>query len=260
MAYTKLLNKVIDDSGLSLKEIAIKCKEYDVKITPSYLSALKNDTTNRSPSDDVSRAIAKACNVQKGYENILVIETYIDNAPLEMNKLFDLLRETWISSTASIFENKLTTQQSKEIKKYFSEFPMAEFIVSLSSDLMKEEIIKQSGAMKLNSKSTFDDMIIEQRVSPLGMPVSDNGMSPIVNKGDIVNTEVKEINEYKTGDVILVSKTSRKKILFARKIIIDKAKPKELTLMPINTDFMPETINISELMILGKITQVTKKI
>lgn len=79
MNYTELLNKLIDESGKMLKDIAAECTEkYNVKLTNNYLSILKT-TSGRIPADDISRAIAKACNAP--YEEILVVQAYLDKAP-----------------------------------------------------------------------------------------------------------------------------------------------------------------------------------
>ena len=96
MPYTKLLNRLIDDSGYSIKEIAERCTENGVKVTPAYISTLRNDTNNRTPSDNMSRALAKACNAKS--EDILVVEAYVDNAPKEFAGLINLIRQTMVTS------------------------------------------------------------------------------------------------------------------------------------------------------------------
>ena len=60
MPYAKLLNQLIEESGMTAKDVAQKCADHGVSITPSYLSMLRNGAGKRMPSDEVSRAIAKA--------------------------------------------------------------------------------------------------------------------------------------------------------------------------------------------------------
>ena len=79
MNYTNMLNKIIDESGKMLKDIAKECQEkYNVKLTPTYLSNIRSNS-ERTASDDISRAIAKVCGAK--YENILVVQAYLDKAP-----------------------------------------------------------------------------------------------------------------------------------------------------------------------------------
>lgn len=78
MTYTEMLNKVLDGSGKMLKEIAEECQKSGVNLTNTYLSSLKT-TPGKIASDDISRAIAKACEAK--YEDILVVQAYLDRAP-----------------------------------------------------------------------------------------------------------------------------------------------------------------------------------
>ncbi len=58
MSYSSVLAGFIEQSGKSLNEISRNCAVYGVKITPSYISKLKNGK-NRPPSDKVNKAIAR---------------------------------------------------------------------------------------------------------------------------------------------------------------------------------------------------------
>ena len=74
MNYTDLLNKIIKESKMSNIEIVRKCEENGEKITPNYLSILRN-TKGRIPSEHVSKALAKAGNAEK--EDFLIVQAYI---------------------------------------------------------------------------------------------------------------------------------------------------------------------------------------
>lgn len=260
MSYTLLLNQLIENSGLTIKEIAEKCKEYGQDITPSYISTLRNNKNNRTPSDDVSIAIAKACNVEKGYENLLVVEAYIDTAPKEIKAVIELLKDISANAGIGMIENKVTTQQRKAIRKMFDDMPMSRFIIELTTEKVKSSLKKNAGTLKLESKDVFTDtdLTITQKISPVGFPVSDNGMYPTISKGDMVNIELKETKDYKTGDTILLKKKDKKADFLARKIVIGNKK--EITLIPINSDYSAETVSIDEIVILGAITQIIRKL
>lgn len=260
MAYTQLLNSIIEESGKTLKDIAKDCEQYGVKITPSYLSALRKSEDDRTPSNDVSLAIAKACNVSKERENILIIQAYLDKAPKEFEKLIEMLRNVLINTTAGMIDNKLTTEQYKVIKDMISEMPMAELVISLSSDLVYQSTKKQFGAMNFKTTDIMSDNVkIETTIKPSGIPICDDGMSPKINKGDQVNFEVMEIGDYKTGDTVLLSIPNSNKKQIARQIIFDESR-KNITLLPINAEFQPKQCKINEIIIFGKITQVIKKL
>lgn len=260
MSYTLLLNQLIENSGLTVKEIAEKCKEYGQDITPSYISTLRNNKNNRTPSDDVSIAIAKACNVEKGYENLLVVEAYIDTAPKEIKAVIELLKEITVNASIGMFENKVTTQQRKVIRKMLDDMPMSRFIIELTTDKVKSTLKKNAGTLKLESKDVFTDtdITIRHEIAPVGFTVSDNGMYPTISKGDMVNIELKETKDYKTGDTILLKKKDKKADFLARKIVIGNKK--EITLIPINSEYSAETVRIEDIVILGAITQIIRKL
>ncbi len=257
MPYTQLLNQLIDESKLSAKQIAEKCKEFGVNITPSYISTLRNDKNNRTPSDDVSVAIAKACNAEKGYENILVVEAYLDIAPKEIIKLIEMLKDVFTNSIIGAFENRITTQQMKEIRKQFDNMPMAKFLIAYTSEKAISSIKKQPGTLNIVSKDFYKDtnITVTQEIKPVGFSISDNGMYPIISKGDMVNVEIRE---YKTGDIVLIKKKDKKANLLARKIVVGNKK--QITLIPINNDFPTETVSVDDIIVLGVITQFIRQI
>lgn len=219
MAYTKLLNYLIDNSGLTIKEIADKCTELGEKVTPAYISTLRNDKNNRSPSPEMSRALAKACNYP--YENVLCVEAYLDKAPYEFKAVLDLFREIMLTSAMSVIENEFTTEEQKKARNILKEFPMAEFICSLSHDKVKDTIKKQQGIGNITVTHTADNFKMQQTVSPIGFPVSDNGMSPQIEQNDLITFEAKEMKDYKNGDILCYIKNENKKKIYARKVVFD---------------------------------------
>lgn len=78
MNYKEQLNRVISESGLTIKDIVKRCEELGEKVTTNYISVLKNQE-GKIPSDNLSLAIAKACHAE--YAEILVTQAYLDKAP-----------------------------------------------------------------------------------------------------------------------------------------------------------------------------------
>ncbi len=253
MAYTKLLNTVIEQSGLTVKEIAERCVKMGVDVTPAYISTLRNDKNNRTPSDKVSRALAEACNCT--HKNILVVEAYLENAPQEFNGLLELIRSVIITSGMTMIENKLTTQEIREADEILKSFPMAELICDISNEQMLNSIKKGYGALNIKSTKNFDEVKIKQEVAPIGLPITDNGMLPLIKANDFVTIETLDFEDYKTGDVVYCFKNGEKKKAFARKIIVTDNK-KQITLLPINSEYNPETISTDEIVIMGKVKKV----
>ena len=61
MSYAEMLDEIITESELSLRQISKLCTQFDISITPSYISQLKNGKLP-PPSPEVSLALAKVCN------------------------------------------------------------------------------------------------------------------------------------------------------------------------------------------------------
>lgn len=257
MAYTELLNSLIENSGLSVKDIAERCTASGVKVTSAYISTLRNDKNNRAPSDEMSRAIAKACNAK--YENILVIEAYLDKAPKEITDLLNMLKDLIIRSSIGMFENGFKSNIQQVSKEILNALPLAEVIATISNENLTTEIKKQYGAFSFKAKHSADGFKILQEIGATGLAVSDDGMKPVINKGDKVNIEAKELKDLKTGDILCFTKGNTQKI-FVRKAVFNGNSRKEITLLPINTEFSIETAKTEDLIIIGKVTQVISEI
>lgn len=130
MTFTELLNIIIKESGLTNKEIIEKCKEAGEPITPNYLSILKNDT-NKIPSEKVALTLAKVCNAK--YENILVVQAYLDRAPQPIKEFIEAVKESEIEEIKYIFEQTKTEIKKEDLVKLES-LELAEFVC----DYMKE--------------------------------------------------------------------------------------------------------------------------
>lgn len=139
MNYNKLLNQLIDNSGMTLKEIAQTCKEMGESISANYLSVLKT-VEDKTASDKVSLAIARACNAK--YDNILVVQAYIDKAPQPIMDFFNYAKNTTHAEALLFIENEKSNMTEYEYKKYrqtkeqeFENQSLAEFICEMISDM-----------------------------------------------------------------------------------------------------------------------------
>lgn len=254
MPYTQLLNQMISKSGLTVKEIAERCTQSGAKVTPAYISTLKNDKNDRVPSDELSRAIAKACGAD---ENLLVIQAYLDKAPKEVSEAINSLKKFFSMGLMGFIENEFTTQEQKNIEKIADEMPMAEFVSLLAKTNEKLDIKKLPGPMSYKVTNQSDELIIKQTLSQAaGIAVSDNGMAPIINKGNKVTVEIKALKEYKTGDILCFTEKEAPKKILVRKAVFNGEGRKSITLLPVNAEFTPKTVNTDSLIILGKVKQI----
>ena len=171
-----------------------------VKITSAYISTLRNDKNNRSPSDEISVALAKACNAN--YENILVIEAYLDKAPKELLILLNELKHTIAISAVGILDNKITSQQQREIQNIANMMSLSELVIEFANEQAIKNLRKEEGAFSFKTSFKQDGIkVIQELKQAVGIEITDDGMNPIINKGNKVNIELKEICDYKTGDI-----------------------------------------------------------
>ncbi|MDD6021389.1 MAG: S24 family peptidase [Oscillospiraceae bacterium] len=249
MPYTKLLNQLIDNSGLTVKEIAQKCTEDGVKVTPAYISTLRNDTNNRAPSETMSKAIARACGSKN--EDILVVEGYIDGAPEAFKSVIEFLRESALTSMLGVFANKYTKEEISIARKAVEEMPLAGLIIAMSEG--KSEISKAYGTMNIKSELSDDELKTEvQLKQAIGFDVTDNSMFPTLPKGAKVTLEMCE--EYKDGDILaFVNKDNT--LMYRKAGFIGKDRS-TVAMFPLNTEFETKVYSTDEINIIGKVVQV----
>lgn len=149
MNYTEMLNKMIDDSGKMLKDICSDCKQYGVDLNPTYLSVIKREPT-RIPSQQISRAIAKACGAK--YSEVLVVQACLDKAPEALIKFLEGVRElmtTGLSATTYLMEEQdEVTVELNEIKQS----SLAEFICEYADKLSDDAKQMQAELMQTQQK------------------------------------------------------------------------------------------------------------
>ena len=186
MNYTEMLNKLINESGMSQKEISEKCKELGEDVTTTYLSALKN-TNGKMASDSISRVIAKACNAK--YDEILVTQAYIDKAPPIMIDFLECFRKVGEQGArlTQIALSELPSNLkgiSDEISKMNNFRTLAEFICEFVEQT-KDEIDDINLVAEMMKKNDIGAKVKKKLVdneSWLLIPLGDMGKSQIVTK------------------------------------------------------------------------------
>lgn len=258
MAYTELLNEVINQSGLTVKEIAERCTANGVKVTAAYISTLRNDTNNRTPSDEMSRAIAKACGWKD--ENALVIEAYIDNAPPEFKGVFDFIKEMFVHTFVGMFENSLSEEGIEVFKEQIEKIPMCELINELSKQRNSMDFEKEFGTMNMSAHTESDGIKAEiTSKQAVGFDVTDDSMYPTMPKASKATLEYCELDKYKDGDILAFIEKNTTALMYRKAAFLNEQHT-QIAMFPMNSDFQTKTYNIEDITILGKVTQVITQI
>ena len=119
MNYTELLNQLVEKSGKMVKDIADECSAMGVNLTSSYLSVLRS-STGRCPSEEISVALAKVCGAQ--YDQILVVQAYLDKSPQVIIDFFNGIRKMMEEAPDEDGEDELSKQIANAQKMSMAEF------------------------------------------------------------------------------------------------------------------------------------------
>lgn len=244
MSYSKTLAEMIEKSELTLREIAEKCKEYHVKIDPSYISKLQSGK-NSPASEDINVAIAKVCD---GDPNYLLFEAYMEKAP-------DIMTDT-INNICNIFRDFARSHLSKAPK---NSAPILEEIIENMSDWGLLQLVLDKGLglgliplteTKRKAKTLGEDQEIEVLENELfRITMSDNSMNPVIPKG--AKIQLDSSANINTGDIVVAEipnhcRVIRRCILFEDKIF----------LLPENKVYETKILDRKDIRLFGKVKEV----
>lgn len=246
MAYYEMLQKILQEKNLTGKEVREICSKNGVAISDGYFSRIKNSKLN-PPSEEKSRAIAKACNVD---ERLLVLEGYIDKAPTEIQEVFKIINFMVKSATSRLLK-LIKKGNMKELQEYLNTQPVSDTIIEILDS--KEKYIDF-----LDNYYTFESlgngfglsMLLKE---PIGFTIEDDAMFPIIQKGDKVCIDI-ETKTFIGSDIILLQ---YKKHLYARYIHRINSTYK---LVPIVRTYKEIVCDENDIKILGRINNVIKRI
>ena len=233
MSYSKLLMKFIAESGYTYNQIIDKCEQNGKKVDKAYLSRLVNNKVS-PPSEELSRVLSKVLNVD---ERKLVIEGYLEKAPEEIKKaLLSIKISTYMLAT-NFFENKFDEEVEKQIEEKLKEEPLSDFVIALIDGMENVD--------NLNKKDF--NLKLEE---PLSIPIEDNAMFPkiVANSKIILKIE----NKYQDGDILAIKIKDEEKIIVRMAFINNE----NIKLVSLNKQYETLEYNISDIIILGKVTKV----
>lgn len=251
MSYSNFLSNTIKNSGYSLRDIASLCeKKYNVKITASYLSKLQKESNQSPASEKVNIAIAKVCKINP---DDLLFEADLERAPESVKQIVEIM-VTFIKSMFTNIEPSVTVKNEQErllIQETLDEYlnmGTRQFIQMIlqNDNLDFESPFNQEITLTDENENTIQDMFLKFSI---GVTMLDNSMFPTIKAG--AKLEIVKSDNYKTGDIISVEIDGQNLI----RTYIDAGK--NVTLLPVNTDFEPITIAKNKVNISGKVKSYT---
>lgn len=246
--YAKLLRNILISKNFTNADIVRKCNEQGLLLDESYFSKIING--KKIPSEKVSRAIAQVCEID---ERVLVIEGYIDKAPKEIQDTFKALQVMTSLSAINIVDI-VFKEQIDQFRKLIEKEPISNIVIDLLDNLENYiEFVKNEFTYKENQNSNISNLTIGLK-NPSGIFVSDNAMSPILEKGDKILLEIK--NNYDYSDILLTKIENEEitKFRYVHKV------NNTLVLIPINKQYKTEIYNQSNVLILGRVKNIIKEI
>lgn len=245
MTYSEMLDSIIKDSKLSLRQLASKCGDLGLSITPSYISQLKNNKLP-APSPEVSITIAKACSSK--LHAALVFLGYMEKAPdiikdymhtstklykLMLENLCDGQTQVPLTTEAREFINKLDVISAFELTTNY----LNEGKFNLTKELAEEMVLVSGGAVKTNN-----DMITTF--------LNDSSMSPSIPMHSLLYIMPTKSSFIKEKDIIGIYPHGRKMVTLRRVFFLKD----QVLLIPEDTTYdIISTNSLDNIDYLGKV-------
>ncbi len=288
MTYYQLLQKYIEESGLSHRAIARKTEELGKKVSQGYISQLVRGSAP-APSPEISELLAK---VTGGDANKLIELGEYEKTPERIrNKAtaYDKLIEYLVSKKPIQVTDQDNTKNTDSENYYNSE----EFLASLNNDMRKEFISDILSDMAHKSPSDFtyvlnsvmgDDEIKEEKTAySIQVPIYNeisvgkrkaSGEFTTVDSAVLKGSSAFAIkakddsmaaDRIKNGDVVIIAEQNDVQGHEIAAVVIDeqpavlrrvKSVGDMCMLIPSNPSFEPELKPCTDVKILGKVIEV----
>ncbi len=211
MNYAEMLTSIIEQSELSLRQISRRCAEFDLSITPSYISQLKNGKLP-PPTPEVSMILAKACGSKE--ESKLIFQGYLEKAP-------DVIKEYRLASSElhkvmleSLYKSQNDGQMADYAKNYLASLDI------LSTIEMSSKCVKDG---EINIEKDFvKDMtlaaggLVQGKEDILSMFLSDSAMQPAIPVHSLIYILPTKPELLKSRDIIAFYPPGKKQVAIRR--------------------------------------------
>ena len=207
MSYAEMLDAIISESELSLRQISKLCTQFDISITPSYISQLKNGKLP-PPSPEVSLALAKVCNSKN--QSQLVFQGYMEKAP-EVIKEYMLassqLNRIMLESLCKADKNNTMSQEAFDFLRsmdVLSTLEMSSRYINSENKLDPAELIKEitlssGGVTKVQAQGDMTNFFL-----------GDTSMSPTIPVHSYIYILPTKLELLKERDIIALYPNNRK--------------------------------------------------
>ena len=176
MSYAKMLESIIEESQLSLRQISKRCEDLNLKITPSYISQLKNGKLP-PPSEEVSLALAKVCGSDK--QAYLVFQGYMEKAPkivreymLASSSLNKAMLESLCKATGKTY--------TKEMDEYIKKLDVLAALELSSEYISMDDPKKAHDLVKKIALSCGDAAESDVQGELINLFLADSSMAPFI--------------------------------------------------------------------------------
>jgi hypothetical protein len=246
MSYAEMLNSIIAESELSLRQISNRCNTLNLAITPSYISQLKNGKLP-PPSEEVSMTLAKACGSTK--QAYLVFQGYMEKAPKLMKEYMlaaSSLNKAMMESLCKTAGTDFTSDMQDYVKglDILAALELSSQFVSLddpvkASNLVKEITLSAGGVTAADTQGEIINLFL-----------GDGAMSPLIPTHAFVYIMPTKLDLLKDRDIIAFY-TDNRKIPTLRWILFIKDK---VFLLPEDKSYQAYCFDeLSELNYIGKV-------
>lgn len=198
MTYAEMLDDMIKNSELSLRQISKRCEDLKLKITPSYISQLKNGKLP-PPSEEVSLILAKICGSDK--QAHLVFQGYMEKAP-------EMVREYMLASSS--LNKAMLESLCKATDKAFTH-EMEEYIKGLdvlaALELSSKYVNSDDEKLRINlvreiCLSCGDAAVADVKGEMINLFLADTSMTPFIPVHAYIYIMPTKVDLLKDRDII----------------------------------------------------------
>lgn len=199
MNYAEMLDEIIGSSKLSLRQICGRCGSLGLKITPSYISQLKNGKM-APPSEEVSLILAKACGAKD--QARLVFQGYLEKAP-------KLVREYMLASSTL---NKIMMETlcrmdsdgelSKEFRGHIHSLDVLSTLELTSKYVSMEDTSKAKDLVRQISLASGESVKADAQGELINFFLADASMAPLIPSHAFVYILPTRMDLLKDRDII----------------------------------------------------------
>lgn len=206
MSYAEMLNEIINESQLSLRQISKRCEGLNLKITPSYISQLKNGKLP-PPSEEVSLVLAKVCGSNK--QAYLVFQGYMEKAPsmvkeymLASSSLNKVMLESLCKATDKAF--------TEEMKNYIKGLDVLAALELSSEYVNSDDPTVRNNLVRQICLSCGDVADADTSGEIINLFIADTAMSPYIPVHAYIYIMPTKIDLLKDRDIIAFYPDNRK--------------------------------------------------